>query len=60
MAKATKNPPKDGSGATPEPQVKTRWLDGSKFIDPKDLPRRKGFQEAVKAARSLAASQTTS
>ena len=59
MAKATRNPSKDGSGAT-EPQVKTRWLDGSKYIDPKDLPKRKGFQEAVKAARSLAASQTKS
>ena len=59
MAKATRNPPKDGSGATTEPQVKTRWLDGSKYIDPKDLPKRKGFQEAVKAARGIPTSHAT-
>ena len=60
MADATKDTRKDESPTTTKPEVKTRWLDGSKFVDPKDLGKREGFRKAVEAARNLAASQGSS
>ena len=60
MTDATKDARKDGSATTTEPEVKTRWLDGSKFVDPKDLGKRPGFRKAVEAARSIPTSQASS
>ena len=36
-----------------KPQVRTRWLDGSKFVDPKELVRSQSFRKTVEAIRKI-------
>ncbi|MDE0036236.1 MAG: hypothetical protein OXU77_01600 [Gammaproteobacteria bacterium] len=38
---------------TERPKVRTRWLDGSKFVDPKDLGKSEVFRRTVKAVRKI-------
>ncbi len=40
--------------APPEkPRIRTRWLDGSKFVDLDDLGRSEVFRRTVEAARKI-------
>ena len=36
-----------------KPKVHTRWLDGSKFVDPKELVRSQSFRRTVEAIRKI-------
>ena len=36
-----------------KPKVHTRWLDGSKFVDPKELVRSESFRRTVEAIRKI-------
>ena len=39
--------------APEKPKIHTRWLDGSKFVDPEELGRSEVFRKTVKAVRKI-------
>ena len=49
MAAAKKRTLDESTPVPEKPQVRTRWLDGSKFVDPDELGRSKVFHHTVKA-----------
>ena len=42
-----------------KPKIRTRWLDGSKFVDPEDLGKSEVFRRTVKAVRKIETPHTS-
>ena len=59
MADTKKRTHEENAPVPEKPKIRTRWLDGSKFVDPEELGKSEVFRSTVRAVRKIDTSHTS-